>query len=124
MPDAGNYLSRINSPDDLKKFKAEELPAICAELRQYIIDVVSKHPGHFGSSLGVVELTVALHYVYNTPYDQLVWDVLTATRFSPAAATSSRRTGCCTAFRVSQNAARVSTTHLAQGTHQPQYQRL
>ena len=75
MPETGKYLSNINSPDDLKKYKVEELPAICDELRQYIIDVVSKHPGHFGSSLGVVELTVALHYVYNTPYDQLVWDV-------------------------------------------------
>lgn len=75
MPVFGKYLSQINSPDDLKKFKPEELPLICDELRQYIIDVVSKHPGHFGSSLGVVELTVALHYVYNTPYDQIVWDV-------------------------------------------------
>lgn len=75
MPDFGKYLSQINSPDDLKKFKTEELPLICDELRQYIIDVVSKHPGHFGSSLGVVELTVALHYIYNTPYDQIVWDV-------------------------------------------------
>ena len=75
MPEVGKYLSQINSPDDLKRFKPEELPAICAELRQYIIDVVSRHPGHFGSSLGVVELTVALHYIYNTPYDQLVWDV-------------------------------------------------
>ena len=74
MPDS-KYLSQINSPDDLKKLKVEELPLVCDELRQYIIDVVSKHPGHFGSSLGVVELTVALHYVYNTPYDQLVWDV-------------------------------------------------
>lgn len=69
------YLSHIDSPDDLKKYKVEELPQICDELRQYIIDVVSRHPGHFGSSLGVVELTTALHYVYNTPYDQLVWDV-------------------------------------------------
>lgn len=75
MPDFGKYLSQINSPNDLKKFKPEELPLICDELRQYIIDVVSKHPGHFGSSLGVVELTVALHYIYNTPYDQIVWDV-------------------------------------------------
>ncbi len=72
---AGKLLSQINSPDDLKKFKEEELVKISQELRQYIIDVVSVYGGHFGASLGVVELTVALHYVFNTPYDQLVWDV-------------------------------------------------
>ncbi len=72
---AGKLISQINSPDDLKKFKEDELVKISQELRQYIIDVVSVYGGHFGSSLGVVELTVALHYVFNTPYDQLVWDV-------------------------------------------------
>ncbi len=72
---AGQLLSQINSPDDLKKFKEEDLVKISQELRQYIIDVVSVYGGHFGASLGVVELTVALHYVFNTPYDQLVWDV-------------------------------------------------
>lgn len=72
---AGKLLSEIIFPSDLKKFKPEELKAICDELRQYIIDVVSVNGGHFGSSLGVVELTVALHYILNTPYDQLVWDV-------------------------------------------------
>src|SRR3954464_7650945 len=72
---AGPLLSNINSPEDLKKFSCEQLYQVCDELRQYIIDVVSVHGGHFGASLGVVELTVALHYVYNTPYDQLVWDV-------------------------------------------------
>jgi 1-deoxy-D-xylulose-5-phosphate synthase len=71
----GELLARINSPDDLKQFKEEDLVRICSELRQYIIDVVSVYGGHFGASLGVVELTVALHYVFNTPYDQLVWDV-------------------------------------------------
>jgi len=71
----GNLLSQINLPSDLKKFKEEELTEICRELRQYIIDIVSVNGGHFASSLGVVELTVALHYVMNTPYDQLVWDV-------------------------------------------------
>ncbi len=68
-------LENINSPDDLKKLSQKELPDVCDELRNFIIDVVSAHPGHFGASLGVVELTVALHYVYNTPYDQLIWDV-------------------------------------------------
>ena len=71
----GKLLSTINSPADLKSLKPEQLHQLCDELRQYIIDVVSVHGGHFGASLGVVELTVALHHVYNTPYDQLVWDV-------------------------------------------------
>ncbi len=72
---AGNLLQQINSPDDLKKLSEDELEKVCQELRQYIIDVVSVNGGHFAASLGVVELTVALHYVLNTPYDQLVWDV-------------------------------------------------
>lgn len=72
---AGPLLSSINSPDDLKKLTRDQLHIVCDELRQYIIDVVSVYGGHFGASLGVVELTVALHYIYNTPYDQLVWDV-------------------------------------------------
>lgn len=71
----GPLLKNINSPDDLKKLSKDQLFQVCDELRQYIIDVVSVHGGHFGASLGVVELTVALHYIYNTPYDQLVWDV-------------------------------------------------
>lgn len=71
----GPFLSTIDSPADLKKLPREKLHQVCDELRQYIIDVVSVYGGHFGASLGVVELTTALHYVYNTPYDQLVWDV-------------------------------------------------
>lgn len=71
----GPLLQTIESPADLKRLSREQLHQVCNELRQYIIDVVSVHGGHFGASLGVVELTVALHYVYNTPYDQLVWDV-------------------------------------------------
>ena len=73
--EAGALLKQINSPNDLKKIGKDELYKICDELRQYIVDVVSVHGGHFAASLGVVELSVALHYVYNTPYDQLVWDV-------------------------------------------------
>src|SRR5260370_35309426 len=69
----GPLLSYINSPDDLKKLPREKLHQVCDELRQYIIDVVSVQGGHFGASLGVVELTVALPYIYNTPYDQLAW---------------------------------------------------
>ena len=71
----GPLLQQITDPKDLKKLSREQLHQVCSELRQYIIDVVSTHGGHFGASLGVVELTVALHYVFNTPYDQLVWDV-------------------------------------------------
>lgn len=71
----GPLLNTIESPADLKKLSREQLHQLSEELRQYIIDVVSVHGGHFGASLGVVELTVALHYIYNTPYDQLVWDV-------------------------------------------------
>jgi len=75
MDTQSNFLKNINSPDDLKKLSREDLPKVSEELRQFIIDVVSSNPGHFGASLGVVELTVALHYVYNTPYDRIVWDV-------------------------------------------------
>lgn len=71
----GLLLSKIDSPVDLKKLPMDQLPQLCDELRQFIIDVVSVHGGHFGASLGVVELSAALHYVYDTPYDQLVWDV-------------------------------------------------
>ena len=71
----GPLLSTIDSPDDLKKLDKSQLQQACNELRQYIIDCVSVHGGHFGASLGVVELSVALHYIYNTPDDKLVWDV-------------------------------------------------
>ncbi|EFK60014.1 1-deoxy-D-xylulose-5-phosphate synthase [Sphingobacterium spiritivorum] len=73
--EAGELLQKINFPSDLKKLKEEDLLQVCKELRQYIIDIVSVNGGHFAASLGVVELTVALHYVLNTPYDQLIWDV-------------------------------------------------
>ena len=68
-------LPQIDSPEDLRKLKASQLPEVCNELRQKIIDELSCNPGHFASSLGVIELTVALHYVFNTPYDRIVWDV-------------------------------------------------
>ncbi len=71
----GTLLQQINNPADLKKLGKDQMQQVCNELRQYIIDVVSVYGGHFGASLGVVELSVALHYVFNTPYDQLVWDV-------------------------------------------------
>ena len=74
-PKPGPLLNNIDTPDDLKKLKPDQLQQVCDELREYIIDTVSVHGGHFGASLGVVELTVALHYVYNTPNDQIIWDV-------------------------------------------------
>ena len=69
------YLDNINSPADLKRLQVDELPAVCTELRDFIIRSLSKNPGHLGSSLGAIELTVALHYVFDTPADKLVWDV-------------------------------------------------
>jgi 1-deoxy-D-xylulose-5-phosphate synthase len=71
----GKLLSAINDPADLKKLDQAQLVQLCEELRQFIVDNVSVYGGHFGASLGVVELTVALHYVFNAPHDQLVWDV-------------------------------------------------
>jgi len=71
----GELLAVIDSPDDLKKLSQDQLVQLSQELRQFIVDTVSIYGGHFGASLGVVELSVALHYVFNTPYDQLVWDV-------------------------------------------------
>ena len=68
-------LSNIDTPEDLRKLKVEQLPDVCNELRQKIIDELSCNPGHFASSLGVIELTVALHYIFDTPYDRIVWDV-------------------------------------------------
>ena len=70
-----SYLSNINSPDDLRKLPEAKLPQLARELRDFIIDIVSVKEGHLGASLGVVELTIALHYVFNTPEDLLVWDV-------------------------------------------------
>ena len=69
------YLHNINYPSDLKKLPAEALPQVCEEVRDFIVQHLSRNPGHLGSSLGTVELTVALHYVFDTPNDQLVWDV-------------------------------------------------
>ena len=70
-----NILNHVDFPEDLRKLKESELPLICSELREFIIREAASNPGHLGASLGVVDLTVALHYVYNTPYDQLIWDV-------------------------------------------------
>ena len=71
----GRLIKQINFPSDLRKFKKDELKQISAELRDELIDVVSETGGHLGAGLGVVELTIALHYVFDTPKDKLVWDV-------------------------------------------------
>ncbi|HTX88395.1 MAG TPA: 1-deoxy-D-xylulose-5-phosphate synthase [Bacteroidales bacterium] len=71
----GDLLATINSPSDLKKLKPEELPRLCEELRQFIIEMVSTNPGHLGASLGTIELTVAIHYVFDAPSDKVIWDV-------------------------------------------------
>lgn len=68
-------LDRINTPSDLKQLALEDLPKLCAELRQYLLEALSVNPGHLGSNLGAVEATVAMHYVFDAPYDQIVWDV-------------------------------------------------
>ena len=75
IPKAGPLLSKIDSPDDLKKLSPGQLQQVCDELREFIVDIVSVYGGHFGASLGVVELTTALHYVYNSPEDRIIFDV-------------------------------------------------
>lgn len=72
---ADSLIEKIDNPTDLKKLKIEDLPQLCGEIRNYIIEQLAIHPGHLGANLGVVELTVALHYVFDTPYDRLIWDV-------------------------------------------------
>jgi len=74
-PKPGSILQKVNYPSDLKGLSVDELVSLCSDLREFIIDELSANPGHLGASLGVVELTVALHYVFNTPHDFLVWDV-------------------------------------------------
>lgn len=75
--DKGRYplLSQIQGPQQLRAMQPEQLQEVCADIRRFLIDSLSKHPGHFASSMGAVEITVALHYVFNTPYDRIVWDV-------------------------------------------------
>ena len=75
MNEKDGLLSQISYPEDLRRLKVEQLPEVCRELRENIVQELSVNPGHFASSLGAVELTVALHYVFNTPADRLVWDV-------------------------------------------------
>jgi len=74
-PAQGTLLSNIDSPADLRKLAVDELPQVCRDVRQFILEVVSRNPGHLGASLGVVELATAIHYAFNTPDDKLIWDV-------------------------------------------------
>ncbi len=74
-PETGSLLSKIEFPNDLRKLDVAQLSQLCEELRRFIIEVISQNPGHLGAGLGVVELTVAIHYVFNTPHDKLIWDV-------------------------------------------------
>ena len=74
-PDNIELLKQINYPADLRKLPVEKLPEVCAEIRRFLIGSLAHNPGHFGSSMGAVELTIALHYVFDTPYDRIVWDV-------------------------------------------------
>ncbi|MCD8090126.1 MAG: 1-deoxy-D-xylulose-5-phosphate synthase, partial [Clostridiales bacterium] len=69
------YLGKINSPEDLRKIDIKNLPLLAEEIREFLVENVSKTGGHLASNLGVVELTIALHYCLNTPYDKLIWDV-------------------------------------------------
>ena len=93
-------LNRINSPADLKPLGKEELRTLCAELREYIIECCSKNPGHLGASLGAVEIAVAVHKVFDTPADTVVWDV-GRTRSAPAGARHSCRTAAWAASAAS-----------------------
>lgn len=69
------YLDKVNTPEDIRNLSVKELEVLSSEIREYMISCCAKNPGHLGASLGAVELAVAIHYVYNTPYDKLVWDV-------------------------------------------------
>ena len=91
-------LKEIRFPADLRQLAVGQLPEVCKELREDIIDEVSVNPGHFASSLGVVEITVALHYVYNTPDDRIVWDV--GHQAYGHKILTGRREQCCTARRA------------------------
>lgn len=105
-------LALVDSTAELRSLPKESLPKLCDELRRYLLDSVSRSSGHFASGLGTVELTVALHYVYNTPFDQLIWDVghgLIRTKFLQADATASVLSGRKTACILSRGEVRANT---------------
>ena len=108
-------LSQIQYPADLRKISEDQLPEVCSELRQDIIDEVSVNPGHLASSLGVVELTVALHYVFNTPDDRIVWDV--GHQAYGHKILTGRRDRFCTASAPSRRLWRANTTRSPADMH-------
>lgn len=125
IPIAGPLLSKIDSPDDLKTLSPDQLQQVCDELREFIVDIVSVYGGHFGASLGVVELTTALHYVYNSPEDRIIFDVghqayghkiLTGRRDNFH---TNRKYGGISGF---PKEARISTMLLVWGIHQHPFQ--
>jgi deoxyxylulose-5-phosphate synthase len=111
---AENILSQIQNPADLRRLTESQLPQLAQELRDYIINIVATKEGHLGASLGVVELTIALHFVFNTPDDLLVWDV--------GHQAYGHKIRNSEAFPAFQNEARVFTTLSEWGIHQPPYQ--
>jgi len=107
-------LALVDSTQELRLLPKDSLPKLCDELRRYLLDSVSRSSGHFASGLGTVELTVALHYVYNTPFDRLIWDVghrPTRTKFSLAAATKSALSARKAACIRSRGAAKANMTY-------------
>ena len=112
-----SILDSINTPEDLKKVSEDSLIQLCQEIRQKIIDDCAENPGHLGSSLGVVELTVALHYILDTPYDNLVWDVghqSYAHKYSPAAKNNSKPNVSTEESAVSRRYRKVNTIRSVQ----------
>ena len=109
-------LNKINKPSDLRALPPEDLEKTCEQLRCFLIDTLSETPGHFGASLGVVELTVALHYVFNTPVDKLVWDVghqAYGTKYLPDAVNNLKHSGNTKDLADSRHPRRVNTMYLA-----------
>ncbi|VDZ72122.1 1-deoxy-D-xylulose-5-phosphate synthase [Atlantibacter hermannii] len=106
-------LALVDSTQELRLLPKESLPKLCDELRRYLLDSVSRSSGHFASGLGAIELTVALHYVYNTPFDRLIWDVairLIHTKSSPDVAIKSAQSARKADCTRSRGAAKASMT--------------
>src|SRR5471030_3285511 len=119
-----NLLENIDSPADVRKLSRHQLTPLAHELRTYLLDSVSKTGGHLSSNLGTVELTVALHYVFNTPQDRIVWDVGTRpirTKSSPAGASACIRCASWTASPASRAASKANTTPSARPTRRPRF---
>ena len=121
--EANSLLDRVNQPSDLRNFSDDDLCKLASELRDETISIVSETGGHLGSSLGVVELTVALHAVFNTPFDKLIWDV--GHQCYPHKIITGRRKQMRTlrqkmVYLVLQSALKVNTIPLVRHTHRPQ----